>query len=128
MRTLRRSLALLLHLLLLQATVLGGGAACVARPTGGVPAASGEHQGMRHGERPAAHHAGHDADQGDRAPDGPSGAPIHCGVAAACLTPALANRPAPLPLSASAPPRARATQDAAPRSATLAPEPPPPRG
>jgi hypothetical protein len=143
MRLLRRSVALLLNLLLLQVFVLGGGAACSARTARAAergqpaaPAAAPVHDAhhdahaaaplaQSHAPRPhtLGAHAHGDAERpASDAPQMP-----HCGLAAACLAPALASRTEPLPAVTPASARARVAQERAPRSAITAPEPPPPR-
>jgi len=143
MRLLRRSVALLLNLLLLQVSILGGGAACSARTVHaaerGQPAAPeaapvhGAHHGapaaspsaQSHATRP--HTVGAHAHGDVERPAGGAPQMPHCGLAAACLAPALASRTEPLPAVTPVVVRARVAQERAPRSAITAPEPPPPR-
>ena len=138
MLPIRRAVALLLNLLLLQLSALGGGAACAVSVAHAAQGAELDAAPV-HGE----HHGGHDAEHGAPAGapaagahahggdvDAPvSGSPTlpHCALAAACMAPALASGTEPLPSLVPLAARVRAAQDGAPRSATTAPEPPPPR-
>ncbi|MFL5577838.1 MAG: hypothetical protein ACJ79S_17935 [Gemmatimonadaceae bacterium] len=152
MKLARRGVALLLQVLLLHVSVLGGGAACVERllspssvPTGTAALVA---PAAEHAARSAAHHGQHHGPAGtpegggpsmpaggDHAPDqAPSHAPgdgphgmTHCGTMPACGAIALASTTTELPAVWSSAGRAQVAQFDAPRSTTAAPEPPPPR-
>lgn len=127
----RRFIATLLALLVLQATLLGAAGAC---PAGGEQAAAERIAG---GHDAHGGHGGHgDGDhEGHGAPDGalwehesPDRAPLHCQAAMTCAITGLVARVAQLPAGGLV---AIATiavhDDATPVSFGGAPEPPPPR-
>jgi hypothetical protein len=143
MRLARRSVAVVLQLLLLQVSLMGSGVACAGSLLG--PSPGSVHAAGRvtpraphsHGAQGAAHHARADASgrvnaqsppaEHGRAPDpGPHGM-THCGMSVACAALALAAPASALPEAISDAGRAPVTESDAPHSATTAPEPPPPR-
>ena len=124
MNRLRRPLAVLLALLLLQVTGLGAGAGCaLTTPLAPVPGVVGhaeEHEahGQAHHHAPPRSAPGHGGQQ----------APLHCAMAASCAIVALAAVDPALGTTSSLVTAAIVVHDDdLPASLGQAPEPPPPR-
>ena len=102
MPRLRAVAALLLHVLLLHASVLGGGMACAPLWTGlhggaaevasaAHAGAHGDHAGVAHAASAHANHAPADQVEGDAPTPLSERAPTHCVTAAGCVVAALAS-------------------------------------
>lgn len=153
MSTLRRALAVVLNLLLLQLSVVGSGAACTRAPTSGSMHGSthgSTHDNVEGGAVEESHdattgHASHvgTADAGrtstnasgaavaDRQEQPAHGSPRnaqHCAAAAGCGSMALASAEPALSSVQRVRTDAAPTRADAPRALAAAPEPPPPRG
>jgi hypothetical protein len=138
MSRLRTAVALLLHVLLLHASVLGGGMACAPLWTGlgsaAVEVGNAAHDGMHDGMHGAPAHAGRpttDRASGD-APSPPSEqgaghAPTHCVTAAGCVVAAVASSAAADDALRSVRSVAEVGRVSLPPSVRAAPETPPPR-
>ena len=127
----RRAVALLMNLLLLQASVLGAAAACAAPALGAerVGEASAAAAPAHHGEHAEEHEGARQASsEGDRDSrhDGGRG-PLHCTAAMACASPVLASVAGEVPRARPHAGRVAAVERDAPRYTPAAPETPPPR-
>lgn len=140
MKRFRPAIALLLHLLLLQVSVPGGGMACALAWPSAASAAAGT--AGQDADRPAsAHHGGHAAARSARAhagahasadvpADAPSphhGAPSHCPTAAGCAAVAVTEPPLLVATVSAYHGVVEVGRVTLPRSTHPAPEPPPPR-
>jgi len=126
LRRFRHLAAVLLGVLLLQASLLGAGMAC-AVTTGAAPADAGgvaSSHGMHGHHGPGAPDATDSRDQRGR-----EHAQMHCPAAMTCATFGVAGVVTTLPAAVLVPPAQIAALDSAPpESVSGAPEPPPPRG
>jgi hypothetical protein len=147
MTLVRRGLAVLLQLFLLQASVLGSGPACVARlraPAGAAveagavaPAATSApdagpgtaHAAMHHERAPGAADAAAGASaRRDRPAEPRPHGPTHCGLTLGCTAVLLAARSGELPSLAWRDAGVRVALVSSPHADRAAPAPPPPRG